>query len=114
MRRLFILPLIALLIVGCAITQSFSGQVIAGYATAASTNDATLVLVNAGTISKEDGRKVLDKTRAARLAIDAAAAAKDGTALDKALAVLREAQAELCKDKEANPNCALLLQGATP
>jgi hypothetical protein len=49
-----------------------------------------------------------------RLAIDAAVAAGDGTAIDKALAILREAQAELCRGKETEPNCALLLQGATP
>jgi hypothetical protein len=102
-----------LLLAGCALNQS---KEITAYAAVAATNDTALVLVNAGAISKEDGRKVYEKTHAVRLAIDAAVASGDGTAIDKALAVLREAQAELCKGQETNPNCALLLQqqGATP
>lgn len=104
--------LVFLLLAGCALNQS---KEITAYGAVAATNDTALVLVNAGTISKEDGRAVLEKTRAVRLAIDAAIAAGDGTAIDKALALLREAQAELCKGQESNPNCALLLQqGATP
>lgn len=116
MKRLLIsIPLLLSLLAACALTQSFSGRVAAGYAALASTNDTALVLVNAGTISKEDGRAVLEKTRAARQAIDLASAASDGTALNQALALLRAAQQELCKGKEAEPNCALLLQqGATP
>lgn len=102
-----------LLLAGCAVNQS---KEIAAYAAVAATNDTALVLVNAGEVSKEDGRAVLEKTRAVRQAIDVAVAAGDGTAVDKALALLREAQAEICKGKESNPNCALLLQqqGATP
>lgn len=104
-----------LLLAGCALTQSFSGQVAAGYAAVAATNDTATVLVNAGTITKADGAAVLEKTRTARLAIDAANAAKDGTALEKALAVLNQAQIELCKGHEADPNCVLLAQqGARP
>lgn len=100
-----------LMLVGCALTQS---KELSAYAAVAGTNDTTLVLVNAGQISKEAGRAVLEKTRAVRIAIDAAIAAGDGTAIDKALALLREAQAELCKGRESEPNCQLLLQGATP
>lgn len=114
MRRLAALYFAFLLLAACALTQSFSGQVAAGYAAVAATNDTATVLVNAGTISKDDGKAVLEKTRAARLAIDAADAAKDGTALEKALAILKQAQIELCKGQESNPNCQLLLQGATP
>lgn len=99
------------LLAGCVLTQS---KEIAAYAAVAATNDTATVLVNAGTVSKEDGRAVLEKTRTARLAIDAAVAAGDGTAIDRALALLREAQKELCKGKESEPNCALLLQGVTP
>jgi hypothetical protein len=101
------------LLVGCAVSQS---KEITAYAAVAATNDTALVLVNAGTISKEDGRGVLEKTRLVRQTIDAAIAAGDGSAIDRALALLREAQAELCKGQESNPNCALLLQqqGVTP
>lgn len=99
------------LLAGCALTQS---KEIAAYSAVAATNDTALVLVNAGEISKESGRALLEKTRLVRQAIDVAIAAGDGTAIDKALAILREAQTELCKGQESNPNCALLLQGATP
>lgn len=101
------------LIAACALTQSFSGRVAAGYASVAATNDTALVLVNSGTITKEDGRKVLEKTRAVRQAIDVASAAKDQDALQVALELLKEAQKELCKGQESNPNCALLLQEAS-
>lgn len=112
MRRLAALYFAFLLLAGCALSQS---KEISGYAAIAATNDTALVLVNAGEISKEDGRSVLEKTRAVRIALDAAIAVGDGTAVDKALAVLRQAQAELCKGRESEPNCALLLQqGATP
>lgn len=107
------IPLAALLLIvlaGCALNQSFSGRVTAGYAAIAATNDTALVMVNAGTISKPDGANVLQKTRAVRQAIDVANAAGDGSALDQALALLREAQAELCKGNETNPNCILLTQ----
>lgn len=109
MRKLAIVPLL-LILTACALTQSFSGQVAAAYAAVAATNDTAFVLVNAGTISKSDGAKVHEKTKTVRLAIDAASAAGDGTALERALALLREAQAELCKGREANPNCVLLTQ----
>lgn len=112
--RLLIITALAVLIAGCALNQSFSGRVAAGYAAAAATNDTAFVLVNAGTISKADGRKVLEKTRAVRQAIDVADAAGDGTALEQALARLREAQAELCRGQETNPNCVLLTQRAAP
>lgn len=114
MRKLIFLPIL-LILSACALNQSFSGRVVAGYAAVTATNDTALVLVNAGTISKEDGRVVLEKTRAARLAIDIASAAGDGSALEQALALLRTAQSELCKGHETNPNCVLLAQqGAIP
>lgn len=107
----FAFLLAATLLTACVVTDKYA----AGYAAVAMTNDTALVLVNAGTITKDDGRAVLEKTRAARLAIDAASVAKDGTALDKALAVLKEAQAQLCKGHETDPNCVLLAQqGTTP
>lgn len=112
MRKLAVVPLL-LILTACALNQSFSGRVAAAYAAVAATNDTALVLVNAGTISKPDGRQVLDKTRAVRQAIDVASAAGDGTALEQALALLREAQAELCKGNETNPNCILLTQQRT-
>jgi hypothetical protein len=113
MRKLAIVPLL-LILTACALNQSFRGRVAAGYAAVAATNDTALVLVNAGTVSKADGREVLNKTRAVRQAIDVANAAGDGSALEQALALLREAQAELCKGNETNPNCVLLTQGAAP
>lgn len=109
MRKLIIAAL-AVVISGCALSQSFSGRVAAGYAAVAATNDTALVMVNAGAISKPDGAKVLQKTRAVRQAIDVANAAGDGSALEQALALLQEAQAELCKGNETNPNCILLTQ----
>lgn len=107
--KLSIIPLL-LFLTACALNQSFSGRVAAGYAAVAATNDTALVFVNAGTVSKADGREVLNKTRAVRKAIDVANAAGDGSALEQALALLREAQAELCKGQETNPNCVLLTQ----
>ena len=107
----FVFLLVFTSLTGCVLAQS---KEISGYAAVAATNDTALVLVNSGTISKEDGRAVLEKTRTVRLALDAAIAAGDGTAIDRALAVLKQAQAELCKGRETEPNCALLLQGATP
>lgn len=109
--KLAIVPLL-LILTACALTQSFSGRVAAGYAAVTATNDTALVLVNAGTISKADGRAVLDKTQAVRQAIDVANAAGDRGALEQALALLREAQAELCKGNETNPNCVLMTQRA--
>lgn len=109
MRKLIIAAL-AVVISGCALNQSFSGRVAAGYATVAATNDTAFVLVNAGAVSKPDGAKVLQKTRAVRQTIDIANAVGDRGALEQALALLREAQAELCKGNEANPNCVLLTQ----
>lgn len=108
--RNIIIAALAIVIAGCALNQSFSGRVAAGYAAVAATNDTALVLVNAETISKPDGRRVLDKTRAVRQAIDVASAAGDGSALEQALALLREAQAELCEGHETDPNCVLLTQ----
>ena len=103
-----------MMMAGCALNQSFSGRVAASYASVAATNDTALVLVNAGTISKADGGGVLDKTRAVRQAIDVANAAGDGSALEQALALLREVQAELCRGQETNPNCVLLTQRVAP
>lgn len=104
------IPLLALLLTACALNQSFSGRVAAGYAAVTATNDTALVMVNAGAISKPDGANVLQKTRTIRQAIDVANAAGDGTALEQALALLQQAQAELCKGNETNPNCILLTQ----
>lgn len=110
-----LITIVAVALAGCALTQSFSGRVAAGYAAVASTNDTALVLVNAGTLSKEDGRAVLEKTRAVRQAIDLASTNQSEDGLQTALNLLRAAQAELCKGQETNPNCQLLLQqGATP
>lgn len=115
MGKFIIAAVAALVLTGCALNQSFRGQVTAGYAGLAATNDTAFILVNAGTISKEDGRAVLEKTRKARETLDIANSIGDLSSLEQALALLREAQAELCKGNETNPNCALLLtQGATP
>lgn len=113
MRKLAIISVL-LILSGCALNQSFSGRVTAGYAALAATNDTALVLVNAGTISKEDGRAVLQKTREARETLDIANSIGDLGSLEQALALVREAQAKLCEGRETNPNCALLTQGATP
>lgn len=115
MRKLIIGALAAIVLTGCALNQSFSGRVAAGYAGLAATNNTAFVLVNAGTISKEDGREVLETTRQARETLDIANSIGDLGSLEQALALLREAQAKLCEGRETNPNCALMLtQGATP
>lgn len=108
--KLHLAALMLIVLAGCALNQSFSGRVAAGYAAVTATNDTALVMVNAGAISKSDGANVLQKTRAIRQAIDVANAAGDRSALEQALALLQEAQAELCKGNETNPNCILLTQ----
>lgn len=96
-----------------AVPKSFSERIAAAYTGVAITNDTATILVNAGTVSKEDGRKVLDQTRTVREAIDVAntlngAAGED--ALGNALTILRAAQDYLCADKPTEPNCALMQQ----
>lgn len=115
MRKLIIGALAAIVLTGCALNQSFSGRVAAGYAALAATNDTAFVLFNAGTISKEDSRAVLEKTRDARETLDIANSIGSLSSLADAMEKLREAQAKLCEGRESNPNCALLLtQGAKP
>lgn len=115
MRKLAILFPLLFLLTACALNQSFSGRVTAGYAALAATNDTAFVLFNAGTISKEDGRAVLEKTREARETLDIANSIGSLSSLADAMEKLREAQAKLCEGRETNPNCALLLtQGAKP
>jgi hypothetical protein len=99
-----------LLLAGCTLNNSFAGRVTAGYAGLAATNDTALVLVNAGVISKPDGASVLKKTRQARETLDIAYSVRDLSTLEAALELLREAQADLCKGHETNPNCILLTQ----
>lgn len=108
------------LLAGCATVpapKSFTERIAAGYAGVAITNDTALVLVNAGTLSKADGAKVLEHTRTAREAIDVASTMQGAVGEDKllsALNLLRTAQQMLCADKPTDPNCALLLQRAQP
>jgi hypothetical protein len=108
--RKLIVAALAIVIAGCALNSSYTGRVGAGYAALAATNDTAFVLVNAGIVSKEDGRAVLQKTREARQTLDIANSVRDLSSLEAALQLLREAQAELCEGHETNPNCILLTQ----
>ena len=118
MRKVLFLPLV-LMLAACgslqvAAPKSFSERIAAAYTGVAITNDTTTILVNAGTVSKEDGRKVLDQTTKARAAVDAASLIEDEDKLTSALDKLRAAQDYLCKDRPTEPNCALMLQRTRP
>lgn len=106
----------ALLVSGCAtpLPQSFTERVAAAYTGIALTNDTAAILVNAGTVSKEQGRAVLERTREAREAVDIAASLNSTDRLGTALELLQAAKEYLCKDKPNEPNCAYLMQQVTP
>jgi hypothetical protein len=117
-RKVLFLPLI-LMLAACGSMQvsapkSFSERIAAAYTGVAITNDTATILVNAGTISKEDGRSVLKQTTTARAAVDAASLMEDEGRLTDALALLRAAQDYLCQGRETEPNCALMLQRTRP
>ncbi len=100
-----------LLLTACASLSSFTGRVAQGYSALTVTNDTATVLVNAGTITKEDGRKVLDQTTEAREALDMALAVRGNVGedwLQTALGLLQAAQDAMCKDRPTDPNCAYL------
>jgi hypothetical protein len=107
--KLLALPLL-LILAACATPpapKSFDESVAAVRTALTLTNDTATVLVNGGHISKEKGREVLERTVQVRQATDVAGGLDD---LKDATAILKEAQAYLCKDLPQNPNCALLLQ----
>lgn len=118
LRKLSLIPLLALLLVGCALTpQSYDERVAAGYAAVAITNDTATTLVLGGTISKEDGRTALSQTRAAREALDVASTLSGQLGEDKlssALGILRAAQDALCAKNETDPNCVALRARSQP
>lgn len=119
MRKLLIIPFL-LALAACATVpapKSFSERVAAAYTGVSITNDTATILINAGTISKEDGRQVLEQTTAARQTIDVASTLSGQLGEDNlisALAILRAAQDQLCADRPAEPNCALMLQRVRP
>jgi hypothetical protein len=115
-RQVSLLALLFLL-AGCASLGSFTGRVAQGYSALTVTNDTAAVLVNAGTITKEDGRKVLEQTTGAREALDMALAVRGQVGedwLQTALGLLQEAQDALCKDRPTDPNCAYLRSRTAP
>jgi hypothetical protein len=118
MRSLIALYFAFLLLTGCGITpQSYDERVAAAYATVAITNDTTTTLVLGGTISKDEGRKVLEQTRTAREAIDVAGSLSGQVGEDKllsALNILRVAQDLLCAKNETDPNCVALRARSQP
>lgn len=106
-------------IAGCAELQpkSFDERIAAGYAAVAITNDTATTLVIGGTISKDDGRAVLEQTRTAREAIDVASTLSGQLGDDKltsALGILRAAQDALCARNETDPNCVALRARSQP
>lgn len=115
MRKLAILPFL-LLLTACAslsvpAPKSYDERIAAAYTGISITNDTAAILVNAGTVSKEDGRKVLAKTKQARKVADTASTEVEIT---DALDLLRAAQDLLCADRPTEPNCAYLMQRARP
>jgi len=111
-----------LILAGCATLgipapKSFGERVAAAYTGLSITNDTATILVNAGTVSKEDGREVLAKTKAARETVDTASTLSGQlgeNALTDALELLRAAQDLLCGDRPTEPNCAYLMQRSRP
>lgn len=108
-----------LLLVGCAALtpKSYDERIAAGYAAVAITNDTATTLVIGGTISKEDGRAVLQQTRTAREALDVAGTLSGQLGEDKltsALGILRAAQDALCARNETDPNCVALRARSLP
>lgn len=122
MRKLAFFYFVYLLVVagltGCALTpQSYDERVAAGYAAVAVTNDTTTTLVIGETISKADGRAVLEQTRTAREALDVASTMSGQLGDDKltsALGILRAAQDALCAKNETDPNCIALRARSQP
>jgi hypothetical protein len=120
-RKILFLPLL-LILTACgslqvAAPKSYSERIAAGYTAVSITNDAATILVNAGTVSKEDGRAVLDQTKRARMGLDAASLLDGQLGEDKlanALTLLRAAQDHLCAGRPNEPNCALMLQRTQP
>lgn len=108
------------LLAGCVSVpapKSFTERIAAAYTAIALTNDTATILVNAGTVSKPDGAKVLVQTKTAREAIDVAASIGPALGEDRltgALLLLRAAQDHLCKDRQTEPNCQFLMQRAQP
>lgn len=103
---------------GCGITPtSYDERVAASYAAVAMTNDTTTTLVLGDTISKEDGRAVLQQTRTAREALDVASTLSGQVGEDKltsALNILRAAQDLLCAKHATDPNCVALRARSLP
>lgn len=115
--RSFIIAALAVLIAGCVTPapKSYDERIAAAYTGLSITNDTAAILVNAGTVSKEDGRAVLAKTREARKTVDIASSLSGSEDdLTKALNLLREAQDMLCAERPTEPNCAYLMQRARP
>ena len=109
-----------LILAGCASVpapKTFGERVAAGYTGVSITNDTATILVNAGVVSKEDGREVLEHTRSARETLDLASTLAGQLGEDKltnALDLLRAAQDLLCADRPTEPNCAYLMQRSRP
>lgn len=114
----FAFLLVVALLAGCGITpQSYDERVAAGYAAVAITNDTATTLVIGDTISKEDGRAVLEQTRTAREALDVAGTLSGQLGEDKllsALNILRAAQDLLCREHATDPNCVALRARSLP
>lgn len=97
--------------------KSFTERVAAAYTGITITNDTATILVNAGTIAKADGAKVLEQTRTARESVDIASSIGGQVGEDRltnALTILRAAQDYLCKDRPTEPNCQFLIARAQP
>lgn len=111
MKRMsaFYVLYVALALVGCANLQpqSYDERIASAYAAVAITNDATTTLVLGETISKPDGRAVLEQTRRARGLLD------QGD-LQSALGILKAAQDLLCNERPTDPNCIALRARSTP
>lgn len=109
-----------LVLAGCQTVpapKTFGERIAAAYTGVSITNDTATILVNAGVVSKEDGREVLEYTRSARETVDLASTLSGQLGEDRlmnALDLLRAAQDLLCADRPTDPNCAYLMQRSRP
>jgi hypothetical protein len=99
--------LISLALLGCAalVTNSPTQRAAAAYTALSLTNDTAFILTNGGTISREHAAATLEKTRAARRAVDAVRTFDD---LDAAFQLIYAAQDLLCEKTPQDANCMYL------
>lgn len=121
--RLVLTALVLVVLTACGTVssiptpKSYTERVAAVYTGLGITNDTAAILVNAGTVSREEGGQALEQTRLVREATDAASmlSGREGEdALAKALGLLKTARDTLCASRPDEPNCVYLTQRIEP